>query len=108
MRASVLGEGPDNQALTKAINTCGRPAGNQGEHFAGGGVDIAEIGNLFTGTGMLLIDEDLLLDDVSEYLSTTRKHNLIIWVELIEVTKHFAIATHMTTKHDVVCLSGVG
>lgn len=108
MRASVLGECPDNQALTKAINTSGRPAGNQGEHFAGSGVDIAEIGNLFTGAGMLLIDEDLLLDDVSEYLSTTRKHNLIIWVELIEVTKHFAIATHMTTKHDVVCLSGAG
>ncbi len=108
MRASVLGEGPDNQALTKAINTCGRPAGNQGEHFAGGAVDIAEIGDLFTGAGMEFFNNNLLLDDISKYLSTTRKHNLIIWFELIEIAKHFAIAAHMTTKHDVVGLAGVG
>ena len=100
--------GANNQPLTKAINTCGRPAGNQGEHFAGGAVDIAEIGDLFTRAGVLFIDKDLLLDDISKYLSTTHKHNLIIWFELIEITKHFAIPTHMATQHNIICLSGVG
>lgn len=98
----------DNQALTKAIHPDRGPASNQGEHFTRRIVDIAEICNLFARAGMLLINQNLLLHNIGELVRAAGKDDLIIGVELIEITKYFTVACHVATQDDVVGLTGVG
>jgi len=99
--------GANNQPLTKTIDTCGWPAGNQGEYFAGGVVDIAEVGNLLTRAGILFIDKDLALYYIGENPCATHEHDLIVGTELIEIAKYFAIPTYMATQHNIIWLSGI-